>query len=70
MSDRPIIRCCDQPRLQLTRDERVTRLATLTDNGVLLVDDTPLFVGGATFDDDDKYLTCDNCGTGQELEDD
>jgi hypothetical protein len=69
-SDYAITRCCDQPRLRLTRDERVTRLATLTDDGVLLVDDTPAFVSGATFDDDDKYLTCDNCGTGQEIEDD
>jgi hypothetical protein len=70
VSDDTIIRCCDQPRLRLTRDERVTRLATLTDDGTLLMDDAPVFVSGATFEADDKYLTCDNCGTGQELEDD
>jgi hypothetical protein len=69
-SDATIVRCCDQPSLRLTRDERVTRLATLTDDGVLLVDDTPVFVSGETFDADDKYLTCDACGTEQELEDD
>lgn len=70
MSDDTITRCCDQPRLRLTRDERVTRLATFTDDGALLVDDAPVSVGGATFEADDKYLTCDNCGTGQELEND
>lgn len=65
-----ITRCCDSPRLRLTRDERVTRLATLTDDGVLLVDDAPVSCSGETFDSDDKYLTCDNCGMEQELEDD
>ena len=70
MSDRPIIRCCDQPRFQLTRDERVTRLATLTDDGVLLVDETPVSCSGQTFVSDDKYLACDNCGTERELADD
>jgi hypothetical protein len=70
VSNDTISRCCDQPRLRLTRDERVTRLATLTDDGVLLVDDAPVSVSGATFEADDKYLTCDTCGTGQELEDD
>lgn len=70
MSDRPIIRCCDQPRLQLTRDERVTRVATLTDDGVLLVDATPLSCSGDTFDSDDKHIACGNCGMEQELEDD
>jgi hypothetical protein len=69
-SDATIVRCCDQPRLRLTRDERVTRLATLTDDGVLFVDDTPVFISGEIFDADDKYLTCDACGTEQELEDD
>lgn len=69
MSNDTIIRCCDQPRLRLTRDERVTRLATLTDDGTLLVGDTPVSVSGATFDADEKCLTCDHCGTGQELED-
>ena len=69
MSD-TITRCCDSPRLSLTRDERVTRLATLTDDGALLVDDAPVHCSGETFDSDDKYLTCDNCGMQQELEDD
>jgi hypothetical protein len=70
VSSDPISRCCDQPCLRLTRDERVTRLATLTDDGVLLVDDTPVSFSGATFDRDDKYISCGNCGTGQEVEDD
>ncbi len=70
MNSDPIIRCCDSPRLRLTRDERVTRLATLTDEGVLLVDDPPVSCSGQTFDNDDKYLSCDNCGTGREIADD
>jgi hypothetical protein len=48
----------------------VTRRATLTDEGVLLVDATPLSCSGETFDSDDKHLACDNCGMEQELEDD
>lgn len=70
MSNDTITRCCDNPHLRLTRDERVTRLATLTDDGALLVDDTPVAFSGATFDSDDKYLACDNCGTARELADD
>jgi hypothetical protein len=63
-----IPRCCTEPRLRLTRDERVTRRASLSADGVLLVDDTPLATSGAIFDADDASLTCDTCGTSRALD--
>jgi hypothetical protein len=64
------IRCCNDPRLALTTDERVTRRVWLTAEGELLIDSMPESCSGPTFDCDDKYLVCENCGTERELEDD
>jgi hypothetical protein len=61
-------KCCEAPKLKLTRDERVTYTAKydartgeakiVPFSGVLL---------GHTFDEDNPHVECLNCGTAQDL---